>query len=72
MIEFSDHADNQRKRRNIPKHRILQTVQSPDNTRSSYKNRTLRRKTFGSKILEVVTTTEGTTITVITQYYLKP
>ena len=36
------------------------------------RKRKLRRRVYGNKILEVVTITEGSKITVITQYYLEP
>lgn len=70
-IEFSDHALEQIKARKISKSRILTTVKKPENKLKSFKNRRLRQKRFGSKILEVVTVTEGSRIKVITEYYLE-
>lgn len=70
-IKFSEHALRQLKARKIPKGRILLTVRKPASKLKSFKKRMLRRRQFGSKILEVVTITEGSKITVITPYYLE-
>jgi len=70
MIIFSDHAENQRRIRKIPKIKILKTVKHADEILYSYKGRELHRRKFGNKILEVVTVTENENITIITQYYL--
>lgn len=70
-IEFSDHALKQIKARKIPKKRVLLTVKQPENKLKSSRNRRLRKRRFGSKILEAVTVTEGSKITVITTYYLE-
>lgn len=70
-IQFSDHALSQLKSRKISKAKVIETVKNPRRKFKSFKNRTLRQKQFGSKILEVVTVAEGSSITVITQYYLK-
>lgn len=70
-IEFSDHALEQIKARKVPKKKVLITVKKPENKFKSFKSRSLRQKRFGSKILEVVTVTDGSRITVVTAYYLK-
>jgi len=70
-IEFSDHAKKQLKDRMIPVNKVVGTVNNPAGKIKSFKNRMLRQKPFGSKILEVVTITEGSKITIITAYYLK-
>lgn len=70
MLEFSDHAKERNLKRKIPKDRIIKTVKNPDEVLESVRDRKLRRKKFGEKILEVVTITEGKEIIVITQYYL--
>jgi len=70
-IEFSDHALEQVKSRKIPRKRIIDTIKNPQKKIKSFKNRILRQKQFGSKILEAVTVTEGSKITVITAYYLE-
>ena len=70
-IEFSKHALDQLKARKIPKARIFITIKKPQKKLKSFNYRRLRQKQFGSKILEVVTITEGSKITVVTQYYLK-
>jgi len=61
---------NQLKRREISKKRLIQTVENPEKTIPSFRNRRLRQKTFDDMMLEVVTKTEGSKITVITAYYL--
>lgn len=70
MIVFSDHALAQNKKRKIPKLRIVRTVTNPDEVEQSSRGRVMRRKRFGEKMLEVITVTEGSRVTVITQYYL--
>lgn len=70
MIEFSDHAKEQYKKRKIPKRQILKTIQSPQKQFKSYRGRTVRQRTFGEKILEVVSVVEDEKIVVLTQYYL--
>lgn len=70
MIVFSDHAIDQNKKRKIPESRILQTVTDPDDVEPSSRGRVMRKKQFGKKILEVITVTEGSRVTVITQYYI--
>lgn len=46
-------------------------VRNPDEIKLSYKNRKLRRKLMGGKILQVITITEGPKIAVISDYYLR-
>ena len=70
MIVFSDHAVEQNKKRKIPESRILRTVTNPEEVDKSSRGRLIRRKKFENKILEVITVTEGSRVTVITQYYL--
>lgn len=70
MIIFSDHAVTQNKKRKIPESRILRTVTDPIEVEKSSRGRLIRRKHFGKKILEVITVTEGSRVTIITQYYL--
>jgi len=69
-IKFSDHARKQIKERKIPVNRVNETVKNPERKIFSSRNRKLRQRQFGSKILEVVTITEGSKITVVTAYYL--
>ncbi|MBI4066602.1 DUF4258 domain-containing protein [Candidatus Gottesmanbacteria bacterium] len=71
MIVFSDHALEQNKKRKIPESRILRTVTNPQEVEQSSRGRLVRRKSFGNKTLEVITVTEGSRVTVITQYYLE-
>lgn len=71
MIRFSPHALTTLHKRKIPRHRVLLTVKSPDETIPSFRGRMLRRRLFGDTILEVITITEDTNITIITQYYLE-
>lgn len=70
-IVFSDHAKFQIKKRSVSKKQIIETIKNPQEILPSFKNRRLRQRRFGDKILEVVTVTEGSRITVITTYYLK-
>ena len=70
-IEFSDHAKRQLKRRKISQKLVLSSVRNPQEIIGSYRDRRLRRKRIGSKILEIITRTEGSKIIVITAYYLK-
>jgi len=70
-IRFSEHAKKQLKERYISKKRTVETVTNPDTVLVSFKNRRLRRRRFGGRILEVVTATEGSRISIVTAYYLK-
>ncbi|MEK7587748.1 MAG: DUF4258 domain-containing protein [Patescibacteria group bacterium] len=70
MIVFSDHALAQNKKRKIPESRIVRTVTDPTEVEKSSRGRLIRRKRFGNKTLEVITVTEGSRVTIITQYYL--
>ncbi len=69
-IKFSDHALEQLKRRNISMQHVIEVIRDPEEKSSSYKERSLRRKVINDKMLEVITITEGSKITVITAYYL--
>lgn len=69
-IVFSDHAKLQLKRRKISQRLVIETITSPQQKITSFKERKLRQRLVGSKILEVVTKTDGSKITVITAYYL--
>lgn len=70
-IEFSKHAKERLKHRKIPQKRIIQTLSSSTDILSSFRNRTLSRKRFGGKILEVITKKEKNKVIVVTAYYLK-
>lgn len=70
-IIFSKHAEKQLKERYISKKRTIEVVRNPDRMLESFKNRRLRQRKFGDKILEVVTVTEGSRINIVTTYYLK-
>ena len=70
-LEFSEHAKRQLKRRNISQKIVRKAVYEPQKTLSSFRGRKLRRMKVGGKILEVVTRTEGSTIIVVTAYFLK-
>lgn len=70
-IKFSEHAKENLKERYISKKRAVETVKNPDRMLASFKNRRLRQKRFGDRILEVVTVTEGSRITVVTAYIKK-
>lgn len=63
-IEFSEHAIDQLKERpTISKEMVLETINSPDKTLTSYKQRTLYQKQYDENILEVVTTVDSGKIT---------
>ncbi len=70
MIVSSDHAIEQNTKRKIPELLILRTVTNPEEVEKSSRGRVIRRKKFGNRILEVITVTEGSRVTIITQYYL--
>jgi hypothetical protein len=70
-IKFSEHAKEQLKERSISRKRITETIINPDSILTSFKNRRLRQKRFNDRILEVITVSEGSQITVVTIYYLK-
>ena len=70
-IVISNHAKRQLKRRKISQKLVLSSVRNPQEIIGSYRDRRLRRKRIGSKILEIITRTEGSKIIVITAYYLK-
>ena len=70
-IKFSEHAKEQLKERYLSEKRTIEAVKNPDTILTSFKNRRLRQRRFGDRILEVVTITEGPRITIVTAYYLK-
>lgn len=70
-IVFSDHAKDQLRRRKISQKLVIGSINKPDEIASSFKDRKLRRKMIGGKILEVVTRTEGNKITIVTAYFLR-
>lgn len=70
-IHFSDHAKEQLKKRHIDEELVRDVVQNPDKILTSYRQRKLRRKKLGDTIVEVVTKTEGSKITVVTAYVLE-
>lgn len=71
-LKFSEHARAQLKRRKISQIKVIsQVVYKPEEILTSFRGRKLRRKTIRGKMLEVVTSTEGSKITVVTAYYLK-
>ena len=70
-IKFSDHAKFQLMKRHISQRTVAETVKNPDETMPSFKNRRLRQRLVSGKILQAVTITEGSRITVISGYYLR-
>lgn len=69
-VKFSVHAKDQLKERKITQSLVKKAVEKPDRIIASYKNRKLRQLLVRGRILEVVTKTEGSRITVITGYFL--
>ena len=70
-IKFSKHAEDQLKRRRISQKLIIEAVRNPRKKIVGFRGRSLRQKQVGDKILEVVTKTEGSRITIITAYFLE-
>lgn len=70
-IVFSGHARAQLKVRKISEKQVREVIGKPDERVKSFRSRVLKKKRFNDKILEVVTVTEGSRITVITAYYLE-
>ncbi len=70
-IVISDHAKTQLKKRKISQKLILDVARNPSEILNSYKNRRLRRKDIGDKIIQAVTITEGSRITIVSGYYLR-
>lgn len=70
-IIFSSHAKYQIKRRHISQKIVIDIVKNPHEITLSFKRRKLRRRLHNGKILQVVTITEGSRITVISGYYLR-
>lgn len=70
-IKFSDHARKQLGERGISEKLVISTINNPEKRSKSFKNRTLRKRRFNDRMLEVVTVTGGSRITVITAYYLE-
>ena len=70
-IIFSEHAKRQLRRRRISQKLIISVVKNHKEMTASFKERKLRKKIIGDKILEVVTITEGSRITIITGYYIE-
>ena len=71
VLKLSDHAKKQRIERKIPLEQIIKTVKNPKIKAKSFKNRELRQREFGDKILEVVVIQEEETLVVVTQYYME-
>lgn len=49
---------------------IIEAVKRPEEMVQSFRGRKLRRRRFNGRILEVVTVTGDSDITVVTQYWL--
>jgi hypothetical protein len=71
MIVFSSHSIQRNKIRKIPKKRIVETIKNPQEIINSYRGRTIYRRLYRAKILEVVIKPEHDKIVVVTQYYVK-
>lgn len=70
-VKLSDHAFSQIKKRDLSEELVIEVALEPEEILPSYRGRKLRRSKVGDKILEVVTKTEGSRITVITAYLLE-
>jgi len=71
MIQFSDHAIEQIKRRKITKSIIRKVLEKPDAIQTSFRNRSIYRKSLKDKTLEVIVVKEKTKIIVVTAYFIK-
>jgi len=70
-IEFSEHAEQQLKRRKITREVVKKAIQNFEEKIASYRKRELLQIRIDGKLLEVVTKKEGQKIIVITAYYLE-
>lgn len=70
-IIFSKHALEQLRRRKISQNKVIDVIQHSHQKLSSFRDRKLRQMRVGDKLLEVITKTEGSRITVITAYFLE-
>lgn len=70
-IVFSEHAKSQLKRRKISLKVARDIVENPRKIASSFRSRKLRSRTVRGKLIEIVTKTEGSKISIITGYIIK-
>lgn len=70
-VAFSDHAKFQLRKRKISQELVKKAVYESIEIIPSFSDRKLRRLLIGGKILQVVTITEGSKITVISGYYIR-
>ncbi len=70
-IVFSDHSIERLKQRNITELQVYTTVKSSEDIIKSYRERTVYRRKFGNKILEVITKHEGKDLIIISAYMIK-
>jgi len=71
VIIYTDHARLRLKQRAIEESQILETVSKPDEVLKSFEKRSVARKRFSGKILEVVFTKQNNDLVIITAYFLK-
>ncbi len=70
-IVFSDHAKEQLRKRRISQKLAKDVISNPQEILISFRRRKLRRALISAKILQIVTITEGSRITVISGYYVR-
>jgi hypothetical protein len=70
-IVFSEHARIRLRKRKISQKLARDIVENPQEIIRSFKQRRLRRTMIGGRILQIVTVTEGSKITIISGYYLR-
>ena len=70
-VVYSKHAKERVDERQLSKSAIEKTISTPDFEVSSFRNRSVLRKKYKNKMLEVVIKKENGKIHVITAYYLK-
>lgn len=70
-VVFSDHAKQQLRLRKISRDIVVEAVKISEKILPSFRGRKLRQIQVHDKLLEVVTRTEGSRITIITAYFLE-
>lgn len=70
-IVFSDHAKEQLRKRRISQRLAKDVIRNPQEILTSFRRRKLRRALISAKILQIITITEGSRITVISGYYVR-
>lgn len=70
-IVFSEHAIERMTLREITELQVFATVKSPQEKQASYRDRTIYKRKFDNRTLEVVTKVEGKNMIIISAYMVK-